>query len=100
MSDPGTDKYIGTLLEDRYQILEKIGEGGMAVVYRAKCRMLNRFVAIKVLKDEFKVDEEGVCNLMERISRYTKHIDEHLVKMEDLRKSIEKSTGIQLKGWG
>ena len=49
--------------------------------------------------DEFKVDEEGVCNLMERISRYTKHIDEHLVKMEDLRKSIENSTGIQLKGW-
>ena len=50
--------------------------------------------------DELKLDEEGVCNLMERISRYTKHIDEHLVKMEDLRKSIEKSTGIQLKGWG
>ena len=50
--------------------------------------------------DELKLDEDGVCNLMERISRYTKHIDEHLVKMEDLRKSIEKSTGIQLKGWG
>ena len=50
--------------------------------------------------DELKLDEDGVCRLMERISRYTKHIDEHLVKMEDLRKSIEKSTGIQLKGWG
>lgn len=50
--------------------------------------------------DELKLDEDGVCNLMERISRYTKHIDEHLVKMEDLRKSIEKSTGIVLKGWG
>ena len=50
--------------------------------------------------DELNLDEDGVCKLMERISRYAKHIDEHLVKMEDLRKSIEKSTGIQLKGWG
>ena len=50
--------------------------------------------------DEFKIDEDGVCKLMQRISRYTKNFDEHLFKMEDVRKSIEKSTGIQLKGWG
>ena len=50
--------------------------------------------------DEFKIDEDGVCSLMQRISRYTKNFDEHLFKMEDVRKSIEKSTGIQLKGWG
>lgn len=50
--------------------------------------------------DEVNLDEEGVCKLMERISRYAKHLDNHLVKMEDVRKCIEKSTGIKLKGWG
>ena len=51
---------IGKILGNRYEIIEEIGNGGMAIVYRAKCRMLNRYVAIKVLKDEFKVDEEFV----------------------------------------
>ncbi|MBR5583142.1 MAG: hypothetical protein IKW21_01290 [Lachnospiraceae bacterium] len=50
--------------------------------------------------DETHLDEDGVCKLMERISRYTNNFEEHLFKMEDVRKSIEKSTGIVLKGWG
>lgn len=49
--------------------------------------------------DEINLDEDGVCKLMQRISRYTKNYDEHLFKMEDVRKSIEKSTGIKLTGW-
>lgn len=44
---------IGMLIGDRYEILEKIGTGGMSDVYKAKCHKLNRFVAIKVLKQEF-----------------------------------------------
>ena len=44
---------IGMLIADRYEVLEKIGTGGMSVVYRAKDHKLNRFVAIKVLKQEF-----------------------------------------------
>lgn len=44
---------IGMVLGDRYEVLEKIGTGGMSDVYRAKCHKLNRFVAVKVLKQEF-----------------------------------------------
>ena len=52
------DKYIGKLLDDRYEILDVIGVGGMAVVYKAMCHRLNRLVAIKILKDEYLQDAE------------------------------------------
>ena len=49
-------KYIGS----RYEIIEKVGNGGMATVYKAKCHVLNRYVAVKVLKEEFTTDEEFI----------------------------------------
>ena len=52
------DKNIGLLLDDRYELQEKIGEGGMAVVYRALDRRLNRNVAVKIMRDEMAADEE------------------------------------------
>ena len=51
---------IGTILGNRYEIIEKVGEGGMAKVYKAKCLLLNRYVAIKILRDEFTNDEQFI----------------------------------------
>ena len=52
------DKFIGTVLDNRYELLEVIGVGGTAVVYKAKCHRLNRYVAVKILKEEYAQDEE------------------------------------------
>lgn len=51
---------VGKYLGGRYAILEKVGNGGMATVYRAKDNVLNRFVAVKVLKDEYTTDGEFI----------------------------------------
>lgn len=51
---------IGTFISDRYEILDKIGTGGMADVYKARCHRLNRLVAIKILKQEYSEDKKFV----------------------------------------
>ena len=56
--DTNMDKYLGTTLDDRYEITETIGSGGMAVVYKATDNRLNRSVAVKILRDELARDEE------------------------------------------
>ena len=52
------ERFIGKMLDGRYEIKEIIGVGGMAVVFKAKCHRLNRYVAIKILKDEYMADDE------------------------------------------
>ena len=52
------EKTIGTMLDDRYEILEMIGEGGMAIVFRALDHRLNRYVAVKLMREEMAKDEE------------------------------------------
>ena len=54
------DRIIGRILKNRYEILDKIGDGGMALVYRAKDTLLDRDVAIKILRPEFVSDEEFI----------------------------------------
>ena len=56
--DNNMDKYIGQLLDNRYAVLEVIGQGGMAIVYKARCHLLNRYVAIKILRDDMAGDAE------------------------------------------
>lgn len=50
----------GQILGNRYELMERIGGGGMAVVFKARCKLLNRFVAVKILRNEFINDEEFV----------------------------------------
>ena len=51
---------MSKLLAGRYELIEQIGEGGMAVVYKARCRLLNRYVAIKILRPEFTKDAQFI----------------------------------------
>ncbi len=53
-----TDKYIGRILDDRYEIIELIGSGGMANVYKALCHRLNRYDAVKIMRDDTAASTE------------------------------------------
>lgn len=50
----------GRVIGNRYEIINRIGNGGMATVYKAKDITLNRFVAVKVLREEFTTDAEFI----------------------------------------
>ncbi|MGD9567178.1 MAG: Stk1 family PASTA domain-containing Ser/Thr kinase [Sedimentibacter sp.] len=100
---------IGKILGNRYEIIEKIGGGGMSIVYKAKCRVLNRYVAIKVLRDELTSDPEFIAKFKQEslsaaslthpniVNIYDTGIEEdiyyivmELVKGETLKKYIQK----------
>ena len=54
------DNMIGRVLGNRYELVEKIGGGGMAIVYKAKCKLLNRFVAVKILRTDSDMTEDFI----------------------------------------
>ncbi|MDD5849380.1 MAG: Stk1 family PASTA domain-containing Ser/Thr kinase [Firmicutes bacterium] len=107
---------IGMLIADRYEVLEKIGTGGMSVVYKAKDHKLNRFVAVKILKQEFsdnanfvskfRVEAQAAAGLMHpNIVNVYDVGDEHgmyyivmeLVDGITLKKYIEKKSRLSAK---
>ncbi len=75
---------IGRILSNRYEIIEEIGSGGMAVVYKARCRLLNRYVAIKVLRDEYKVDKEFVKRFNRESQAAASLSNPHIVSVYDV----------------
>jgi serine/threonine protein kinase len=75
---------IGTLLLIRYELLEKIGEGGMGNVYKAKCHVLNRFVAIKILKTELNNDEDFVARFKREATSIAKLLHPNIVNVHDV----------------
>lgn len=107
---------IGMLIGDRYEIVEKIGTGGMSDVYKAKCHKLNRFVAIKVLKQEFsentnfvskfRIEAQAAAGLMHPNIVNVYDVGEengiHYIVMElvegiTLKKYIEKKARLSVK---
>ena len=58
MNTKNQDKYRGMMLDGRYELVEQIGSGGMAVVYKAMCHWLNRYVAVKIMRPELAKNEK------------------------------------------
>lgn len=77
---------IGEILGNRYEILEKVGEGGMAIVYKARCNKLNRFVAVKILKKEFCDNEEVVSKFTREATAIATLSDPNIVNVLDVGK--------------
>lgn len=77
---------IGTILGNRYEIIEKIGEGGMAEVYKAKCQKLNRYDAVKILKKEFIDDINVVEKFTKEATALANLSDNNIVNVLDVGK--------------
>jgi serine/threonine-protein kinase len=73
-----------TVLGNRYEIIEKIGEGGMAIVYKAKCNLLNRYVALKVLRPEFTEDQEFLKRFADEARSVAKLSHPNIVPIYDI----------------
>ncbi len=75
---------VGTSLLNRYEILEKIGEGGMGVVYKAKCTLLNRFVAVKILKAELSDYEDFIARFKKEADSIASLSNPNIVNVYDV----------------
>mgnify|MGYP002770927251 FL=1 len=74
----------GMFLADRYEIIEQIGTGGMADVYKAKCHKLNRYVAIKVMKSEFSQDKTFVSKFWAEAQSAAGLVNPNVVNVYDV----------------
>ena len=83
------DQYIGKMLDNRYEILDVIGVGGMAVVYKAYCHRLHRFVAVKILKGDLASDEEFRRRFHEEAQAVAMLSHPNIVSVYDVSKGDE-----------
>ncbi len=74
----------GEVLGDRYELLEKVGEGGMALVYKARCNKLNRYVAVKILKSEYSDNNEIVSKFKREATAIAKLSHNNIVNVLDV----------------
>ena len=74
----------GRLIGNRYEIIEKIGSGGMATVYKAKCHVLNRYVAVKILRGDLADDEKFVRRFQREAINASSLSHPNIVEMYDV----------------
>ena len=94
----------GMFIEDRYELISKIGSGGMSEVYKARCHKLNRFVAIKFLKPEYCEDENFIANFQREAQAAAALLHPNVVSVYDVNETdgvyyivMEYVEGITLK---
>ena len=75
---------VGSVLSGRYQILDKIGSGGMAIVYKAHDNVLNRDVAIKVLRESYESESSVVSNFIREAQASAKLVHTNVVSVYDV----------------
>lgn len=75
---------VGKMLAGRYEIIEEVGKGGMAHVYKARCHFLNRYVAVKVLKEEHRNDKEFVNRFNTEAQAAARISNPHVVSIFDV----------------
>ena len=97
---------IGTLIGNRYEVIEQIGTGGMATVYRAQDQRLNRFVAVKVLKTEYSEDKKFVAKFRQEAQSVASMSHPNIVGVYDVGEDngmhyivMEYVDGITLKAY-
>lgn len=78
------ENLVGKTLADRYHILELIGTGGMATVYKAQCEVLKRDVAIKVLRDSVKDDESALKSFKQEAQAAAKLSHNNIIQVFDV----------------
>lgn len=79
-----SDNLVGMTLGNRYEILEKIGTGGMATVYKAKDMLLNRFVAIKLLRDNLEDEKNVITNFIKEAQSSASLVHNNIVSVYDV----------------
>jgi len=89
MDNISMGRYIGQMLDNRYEILEVIGQGGMAVVYKARCHLLNRNVAVKILRDDIAADEEFRARFKKEAQAVAMLSHPNIVSIYDVSRSAE-----------